>query len=75
VAIDYGRAAPEFGWPNGESGKQNFLRMMGRPGIVRVKVHLLPPMEPLPDRKQLARAAHDGIARSLAPSGIAPAAV
>ena len=75
IAIDYGRAAPEFGWPNGESGKQNFMRMMGRRGTVEVKLHLLDPMESLGDRKQLARAAHDGIARSLAPSGIAPAAV
>ncbi|CAA9527085.1 MAG: Acyl-CoA:1-acyl-sn-glycerol-3-phosphate acyltransferase [uncultured Sphingomonas sp.] len=74
VAIDYGGAAPEFGWPQGETGKRNFLRMIGRRGTVAVTLHLLPPVDGL-DRKQLARAAHDAIAAALLPSGIAPAAV
>ena len=75
VAIDYGLAAPEFGWPEGESGKANFLRMLGRRGTVPVTLHLLPALPPLDDRKALARAAHDAIAAALAPSGVAPAAV
>jgi hypothetical protein len=36
---------------------------------------MLDPLAPSPDRKQLARAAHDAIAESLAPSGVAPARV
>lgn len=75
VAVDYGFAAREFGWPHGESGKVNFLRMLSRRGTVIVTLHLLPPLDALPDRKQLARAAHDAIAAALAPSGVAPAAV
>ena len=75
VAIDYGPSAREFGWPDGENGKENFLRMLGRRGTVTVTIHLLPPLPPLADRKQLARAAHDAVAAALAPSGVAPAAV
>jgi lyso-ornithine lipid O-acyltransferase len=75
VAIDYGSAAPDLGWPSGESGKANFLRMVGRPGTVQVIIKLLPPLPAFADRKRLARAAHDAIADALAPSGIAPAAV
>lgn len=75
VAIDYGQASPEFGWPQGESGKSNFLRMIGRRGTVSVTLHLLPPLPSIDGRKQLARAAHDAIASALLPSGIAPAAV
>jgi lyso-ornithine lipid O-acyltransferase len=75
LAIDYGAAAREFGWPDGESGKANFLRLLGRRGTVSVTLHLLPPLPPLADRKQLARAAHDAVANALAPSGVAPAAV
>ena len=75
VAIDYGAAAPEFGWPNGESGKDNFLRMLSRRGTVVITIHLLPPLPAFEDRKQLARGAHDAIAVALAPSGVAPAAV
>ncbi len=75
VAIDYGQAAPEFGWPHGESGKRNFLRMIGRRGTVAVTLHLLPPLPEFQDRKQLARAAHEAVAEALLPSGIGPAAV
>ena len=75
VAIDYGPATLEFGWPAHESGRENFLRMLGRRGTVDVTIHLLPPLAHLADRKTLARAAHDAIARTLAPSGVAPAAV
>jgi 1-acyl-sn-glycerol-3-phosphate acyltransferase len=75
VAIDYQGAAREFGWPDGETGVANFLRLLGRRGTVAVTLHLLPPLPPIEDRKQLARAAQDAIAATLAPSGIAPAAV
>ena len=75
VAVDYGSAGREFGWPPGESGKANFLRLLGRRGTAGITLHLLPALPPLADRKQLARAAHDAIAAALAPSGVAPAAV
>ncbi|WP_114226707.1 MULTISPECIES: lysophospholipid acyltransferase family protein [Sphingomonas] len=75
VAIDYRGAAREFGWPDGETGVANFLRLLGRQGTVEVTLHLLAPLPPSADRKELARAAHDAIAATLAPSGIAPAAV
>ncbi|WP_294173333.1 1-acyl-sn-glycerol-3-phosphate acyltransferase [uncultured Sphingomonas sp.] len=75
VAIDYGGAAAEFGWPQGEPGRRNFLRLIGRRGTVPVTLHLLPPLTRLDDRKALARAAQDAIAAVLLPSGIAPAAV
>lgn len=73
VAIDYGPAAREFGWPPGESGKTNFLRLLGRRGTALVTLHLLPAVAQPTDRKQLARATHDAIADALAPSGVAPA--
>jgi 1-acyl-sn-glycerol-3-phosphate acyltransferase len=75
LAVDYGPAGREYGWPQGESGQRNFLRLLGRRGTVEVTLHLLPPLPPLADRKQLARAAHDAVAAALAPSGVAPAAV
>ncbi len=75
VAIDYGPNAREFGWPSGENGKANFLRLLGRRGRFDVCLHLLDPLPALPDRKQLARAAHDAVAAALAPSGVAPASL
>ena len=75
VAIDYNGAAPDFGWPQGESGTANFLRLLGRRGTVAITLHLLAPLPPGDDRKQLAAQAQDAIAAALAPSGLASAAV
>ena len=75
VALDYGVAAREFGWPSGESGKANFLRLLGRRGTVEITVRLLDRLTGCDDRKAMSRAAHDAIAAALAPSGVAPAAV
>lgn len=74
-AIDYGPFAQKIGWEPGEAGVANFLRVLGRKGRFAVTVRLLPPLPPSPDRKALARAAHDAIAVALAPSGMAPARV
>jgi 1-acyl-sn-glycerol-3-phosphate acyltransferase len=71
VAIDYGRANHIFAWPNGESGKDNALRILGRRGSTPVVVRLLDPLPPSPDRKAIARAAHDAIAVALAASNAA----
>jgi 1-acyl-sn-glycerol-3-phosphate acyltransferase len=75
VAIDYGAVAPVIGWGTGEPGLANFFRVLGRRGRFLVVVRLLPAIPPDPDRKILARAAHDAIALALAPSGMAPARV
>jgi 1-acyl-sn-glycerol-3-phosphate acyltransferase len=66
VAIDYGPAAPIFGWIRGEPGKTNALRILGRRGTTPVTVRLLDPISPSPDRKVIARSAHDAIAAALA---------
>jgi 1-acyl-sn-glycerol-3-phosphate acyltransferase len=75
VALDYGSVAREFGWPSGESGTANFLRLLGRRGSVAVTVRLLEPLTACGDRKAMARAAHDAIAAALASGGVAQAAV
>lgn len=75
VAIDYGALAPVIGWGTGEPGIANALRVLGRKGRFPVTVRLLGSIAPEPDRKLLARAAHDAIAAALAPSGMAPARV
>lgn len=75
AAIDYGAVAPLIGWGTGEPGLANFLRVLGRKGRFAVVVRLLPATPPEPDRKRLARAAHDAIADALAASGVAPARV
>jgi lyso-ornithine lipid O-acyltransferase len=75
VAIDYGRVAPIIGWGTGEPGLKNFFRVLGRKGRMPVTIHLLGAIPPDPDRKLLARSAHDAIAAALAPSGMAPARV
>ena len=67
VAIDYGAAALEVGWQN-EPGMDNAMRMLGRRGTLPVTVHLLPPLKHSGDRKQLANAARDAIAQTLASS-------
>ena len=73
VAIDYHGRASVLGWAPGEHGVDNALRILGRKGRLPVTVRLLGPIAPSPDRKALARWAHDAIAAALAPSGMAPA--
>ena len=75
VALDYGALAPVIGWGTGEPGLANFLRVLGLKGRFPVTVRLLGSIPPHPDRKVMARAAHDAIAAALAPSGMAPARV
>ncbi len=75
AAIDFGAASTEIGWGTGEPGMTNFLRVLGRKGRLPVVVRLLSAIPPDPDRKQLAKTAHDASAAALAPSGMAPARV
>jgi 1-acyl-sn-glycerol-3-phosphate acyltransferase len=72
VAIDYHGRARVLGWAPGEHGLDNALRILGRKGRLAVTVRLLAPLAPSPDRKILARAAHDAVGAALAPSGVAP---
>ena len=73
VAIDYHGLAHVLGWAPGEHGLDNALRVLGRKRRLPVTVRLLGPIAPSPDRKVIARAAHDAVAAALAPSGVAPA--
>ena len=75
VALDYGGFAPLIAWGTGEPTMTNVLRILGRKGRFPVTVRLLASIRPEPDRKAMARAAHDAIAAALAPSGMAPAGV
>jgi 1-acyl-sn-glycerol-3-phosphate acyltransferase len=63
--VDYGSAAPELGWPEGESGKANFLRLLGRGGSVAATIHFLPPLAPGQDRKALAAQSHEAVKTAL----------
>ncbi len=72
VAVDYHGRAQELGWAPGEHGRDNALRILGRRGRMAVTVRLLNPIPPSPDRKAIARVAHDAVAAALAPSGVAP---
>ena len=67
VAIDYGSASPELGWHD-EPGKENVLRILGRGRTVPVTIRILDPLEPMSDRKALAKAARDKIEAALSSS-------
>ncbi|MFL6729017.1 MAG: lysophospholipid acyltransferase family protein [Sphingomicrobium sp.] len=64
VAVDYGPAKAEVGWFE-ESGLANVFRILGRRGTLPVTVHLLAPLDRSGDRKRLAAAAREAIARTL----------
>jgi 1-acyl-sn-glycerol-3-phosphate acyltransferase len=65
AAIDYNGDAPEFGWPAGEPGRANFLRLLGRKGVVRVTLHYLPALARGQGRKALAAQSEEAIAAAL----------
>lgn len=67
IALDYGAAATEVGW-HGETGKENVLRILGRKGTLPITVNLLDPLDRSLDRKALANAAREEIAKTLASS-------
>jgi 1-acyl-sn-glycerol-3-phosphate acyltransferase len=67
VSLDYGAAASEIGWHN-EPGRTNILRILGRSGTLPVTVRLLAPLDRSGDRKSLASAAREAIAKTLASS-------
>lgn len=65
VAIDYGVNAPEFGWPAGETGQANFIRLLGRKGTVAVTLHFLKPLAPRQSRKVMTAHSRQAIAFAL----------
>ena len=67
VAIDYGHAARDIAWKDGESALANAARLIARPGTLAVRLHFLDPIDPalLGDRKAIAAAAHSAIAATL----------
>jgi lyso-ornithine lipid O-acyltransferase len=64
VALDYAAAAVEIGWWE-EPGRDNVLRLLGRPGKLSVTVHVLEVLDRAGDRKQLAHRASEAIAERL----------
>ncbi|UUR08205.1 lysophospholipid acyltransferase family protein [Sphingomonas glaciei] len=69
VAVDYGPLAAAYGWPAGETGQANFLRLLGRKGRLEVTLHFLDPLAPGQDRKALAATAQRAISAAL---GVVP---
>jgi 1-acyl-sn-glycerol-3-phosphate acyltransferase len=74
VAVDYGEHAELVGWHSGERGMANFRRVLGHRGTMAVIIRLLTPLQPIDDRKALARQAQAAIASALS-SLAAPEAV
>lgn len=68
VHIDYGAATPEIAWHSNEPAGMNAKRVMGRKGRLDVTLRFLEPFDPAscPDRKQIAAAAREKIAASMA---------
>jgi 1-acyl-sn-glycerol-3-phosphate acyltransferase len=64
IAIDYGAPRQEIAWFH-EPGMNNVLRILGRPGILRVSVHVLGPLDRALGRKQLTNEAREAIGRTL----------
>ncbi len=56
VHLDYGRVAEEIGWIGVETGQNNALRILSRPGSFPVEAHFLAPFNPadFPTRKLVA---------------------
>ncbi len=68
VAIDYGAAAPDISWSGDDDLGPNAIKVLARPGGVKVHLHFLPPLAPSTDRKALAAQAQAQIEAALAPS-------
>lgn len=64
VAIDYGDARTQVGWFD-EPGPLNVKRLLGRRGTLAVTIHVLAPLDPELDRKQLTHEAREAIAQRL----------
>ncbi|MFM5948096.1 MAG: lysophospholipid acyltransferase family protein [Novosphingobium sp.] len=67
VMLDYGRIAEWIGWIGVESGINNALRVLARPGWFKLEVHFLEPFSPqdFPGRKAIAAEARARIEAAL----------
>jgi len=67
LLLDYGAIGPEIGWLGKESGANNALRVLARPGSFRVGVEFLTPFSPedFVGRKAIAAEARARIAAAL----------
>lgn len=63
VYLDYGADTPDIVWLDGESGVDNFRRLLSRLKPIGLTIHYLEPLDvgPQMDRKQLAEAARSAI--------------
>jgi 1-acyl-sn-glycerol-3-phosphate acyltransferase len=68
VLLDY-EEAPGVAWVGDDPGLDNFLRILARKRPVRLAVHFLEPLsgEEVTDRKTMAAAAREAIARAMKP--------
>ena len=67
VAIDYGPAAADIAWLDGETIVANARRILSRPGTIAVTLLFLDPVDPheAGDRKALASAAREKVVQAL----------
>ena len=67
LVLDYGDVGPEIGWLGDESGANNALRVLARPGSFRVGIQFLEPFSPneFVGRKAIAQEARARIAAAL----------
>ncbi|HEX8644152.1 MAG TPA: lysophospholipid acyltransferase family protein [Allosphingosinicella sp.] len=75
VAIDYGNAAPNLAWIEGETTMANALRILSRGSSIEVRLCFLEPIDPhaAPDRKVLATRGRDAVVAALHSPASAPA--
>jgi 1-acyl-sn-glycerol-3-phosphate acyltransferase len=74
VAIDYGAAAADLAWVEGETIVENALRVLSRAGSMHVRLSFLAPIDPSAagDRKALAAAAQAEVEAALRAFGAQP---
>jgi 1-acyl-sn-glycerol-3-phosphate acyltransferase len=67
VAIGFGRGARDIAWIGDEGSAENAKRVLSRRGVIPIRLHFLPPIDPhdLGDRKALAARAHEEIVEAL----------
>jgi len=74
VAIDYGREAVALAWHQ-QPALDNVRMILGRPGHVRIDIHLLGALDRVGDRKALAAAARSAITEVLGYTGEQPSPI
>ena len=67
IWLDYWPRPSEIAWLDGETGKENFLRIAARARPIGLTVHFLPPLaqDTLTSRKSIASASHGAIVRQM----------